>query len=94
VPTAQGAFSAVFGHYELLHYENSLHLEPPLECPLTTFGGLSDREASRDELEACRDQTSAAFSVEMFPGDHFFVHSAQPLLLQALSREFLHYCQG
>lgn len=68
--------------------------EPPLECPITTFGGLSDRVASRDELEAWRDQTSAAFSVQMFPGDHFFVHSAQPLLLQALSRELLHYCQG
>jgi medium-chain acyl-[acyl-carrier-protein] hydrolase len=68
--------------------------EPPLECPITTFGGLSDREASRDELEAWRDQTSAAFSLEMFPGDHFFVHSAQPLLLQALSRELHHYCKG
>jgi medium-chain acyl-[acyl-carrier-protein] hydrolase len=68
--------------------------EPPLECPITTFGGLSDREASRDELEAWRDQTSAAFSVEMFPGDHFFVHSAQPLLLQALSKTLHRYCEG
>jgi medium-chain acyl-[acyl-carrier-protein] hydrolase len=68
--------------------------ERPLECPITTFGGLSDHEASRDELEAWRDQTSAAFSLEMFPGDHFFVHSAQPLLLQALSRELHQYCEG
>lgn len=60
--------------------------ETPLDCPITAFGGLQDWKASSRELEAWREQTNAAFSLEMFPGDHFFLHSAQPLLLQRLSQ--------
>ncbi|MBD1902832.1 thioesterase II family protein [Trichocoleus sp. DQ-A3] len=61
--------------------------EPPLQCPITAFGGLQDVKVSVDRLEAWRQQTSAKFSLQMLPGDHFFVQSAQPLLLQFLSRE-------
>lgn len=68
--------------------------EPPLECPITAFGGLQDTEVSCDHLEAWRNQTSAAFSLQMFPGDHFFLHSAQALLLQSLARQLsLAACQ-
>lgn len=56
--------------------------ESSLECPLTVFGGWQDPEVSCDELEAWRQQTSATFSLYMVPGDHFFIHSAQTLLLQ------------
>jgi medium-chain acyl-[acyl-carrier-protein] hydrolase len=68
--------------------------EPLLNCPITAFGGLEDWKASCEDLEAWREQTNADFSLQMFPGDHFFVHSAQPLLLQALSRALHHYCEG
>lgn len=61
-----------------------------LDCPITAFGGLQDREVSCDQLEAWRDQTSASFSQQMLPGDHFFLHSAQPLLLQILSQKLRH----
>lgn len=61
--------------------------ESPLDCPITAFGGLQDREVSCDDLKAWREQTNAAFSLKMLPGDHFFLHSAQPLLLQSLSQE-------
>lgn len=61
--------------------------EPPLNCPITVFGGLQDSKASCDELEAWREQTKASFVLQMFPGDHFFLHSAQPLLLQSLSQK-------
>lgn len=61
--------------------------EPPLDCPITAFGGLQDREVNCDELQAWREQTNAAFSLQMFRGDHFFLHSAQSLLLQSLSQE-------
>ncbi|MGB2677420.1 MAG: alpha/beta fold hydrolase, partial [Candidatus Acidiferrum sp.] len=61
--------------------------EPPLNCPISTFGGLQDRRVSRGDLEAWRDQTSASFSLRMFPGDHFFWHTTQPLLLQVLSQD-------
>jgi medium-chain acyl-[acyl-carrier-protein] hydrolase len=61
--------------------------EPPLNCPISTFGGLQDHRVSRGDLEAWRDQTSVSFSLRMFPGDHFFWNTTQPLLLQALSQE-------
>lgn len=60
--------------------------EPPLNCPITAFGGLQDQEVSYDELNAWQDQTNAAFSLQMLPGNHFFVHSAQSLLLKLLSQ--------
>ncbi|MBV9389911.1 MAG: thioesterase [Chroococcidiopsidaceae cyanobacterium CP_BM_ER_R8_30] len=61
--------------------------EPPLECPITAFGGLQDPEVNCEELEAWRQQTSSYFSLKMFRGDHFFIHSAQTLLLQSLSQQ-------
>ncbi len=61
--------------------------EPPLACPISVFGGLQDLEVSYEGLEAWREQTSASFSLEMLPGDHFFIHSAQPLLLKSLAQE-------
>lgn len=60
--------------------------EPPLPCPITAFGGLQDQETSRERLEAWRDETSAAFSLEMFPGGHFFLHTLQAPLLQSIMR--------
>ena len=61
--------------------------ETPLDCPITAFGGLQDREASCNELEAWREQTNASFVLKMFPGDHFFLHSAGSLLLQDLHQK-------
>ncbi|MBW4564798.1 MAG: thioesterase II family protein [Mojavia pulchra JT2-VF2] len=60
--------------------------EPPLNCPITVFGGLQDSEVGCDELQAWQEQTKAAFSLNMFPGDHFFLHSAQSLLLEKLAK--------
>jgi len=60
--------------------------EPPLDCPISAFGGMQDGRVERDRLEAWRDQTSGLFSLHTFPGDHFFLHSSQSLLLQTLSQ--------
>jgi len=65
---------------------------PPLDCPITAFGGLQDWKASCEDLKAWREQTKAAFSVQMFAGDHFFLHSSKSLLLQSLSQELHNYC--
>lgn len=60
--------------------------ETPLACPLTVFGGLSDPKVDASALAAWRAQTSEEFSLQLFPGDHFFVHTAQADLLPALAR--------
>lgn len=61
--------------------------ESPLNCPITAFGGLQDHKVSYDELQTWREQTNAPFLLQMFPGNHFFLHSAQSLLLESLSQE-------
>lgn len=60
---------------------------PPLNCPITAFGGLEDNLVSREELEGWRSQTTASFDLWQLPGDHFFIHTADTLLLPILSRE-------
>jgi medium-chain acyl-[acyl-carrier-protein] hydrolase len=61
--------------------------EPPLDCAISCFGGMQDQRVSRGELEAWRDQTRVACTLQLFRGDHFFLNTARPLLLQALSNE-------
>jgi len=74
---------ADFAVYETYVYST----EPPLNCVISSFGGLQDDRVSRGDLEAWRDQTSDSFSLRMFPGDHFFLNTTQALLLQVLSQE-------
>ncbi|MEK7327028.1 MAG: thioesterase domain-containing protein [Chloroflexota bacterium] len=61
--------------------------EDPLACPISAFGGLQDVNVSREVLDAWRVQTRGAFTLEMFPGNHFFLQSDQALLLPVVSRE-------
>ncbi len=79
---------ADFTVYETYVYS----VEPPLNCPISTFGGSQDGKVSRSDLEAWRDQTTASFALRMLPGDHFFPNTTQPLLLQMLSRELQQDC--
>ncbi len=74
---------ADFAVYETYGYST----EPPLNCPISVFGGLQDQRVNRGDLEAWREQTSISFSLRMFPGDHFFLNTTQPVLLRVLSQE-------
>jgi medium-chain acyl-[acyl-carrier-protein] hydrolase len=71
---------AVFETYECLP-------EPPLTCRISSLGGLLDQRVSRGDLDAWRTQTSASFSLRMFPSNHFFLNTERPLLLQVLSHD-------
>ena len=64
--------------------------EPPFTFPITAFGGLNDQFVPREEMDRWREQTTGPFQLRMFPGDHFFLHSSQALLLQMLSRDLVH----
>jgi medium-chain acyl-[acyl-carrier-protein] hydrolase len=59
----------------------------PLDCHITAFGGTQDDEVPLVRLEAWREQTNANFKLHLLPGDHFFLHSAQSLLLDTLAQE-------
>lgn len=58
-----------------------------LSCPMTVFGGLQDQDVPRDYLEAWQDHTTGPFKLRMLPGDHFFLHESEQLLLAILSQE-------
>jgi medium-chain acyl-[acyl-carrier-protein] hydrolase len=59
----------------------------PLECPLSVYGGTRDADVTRAQLEAWRELTTGPFSLRLFPGDHFFLTSSEPLLLKAVAQE-------
>lgn len=61
--------------------------EEPLDCSLSAYAGLQDREVSLHDLQKWQDQTRRSFALRMFPGNHFFIHSDRAQLLQAISRD-------
>ena len=58
--------------------------QPPLNCPLSAFGGLQDPEVSYTALSAWQEQTIAPFSLQMIDGDHFFINTAKSTLLNSV----------
>jgi medium-chain acyl-[acyl-carrier-protein] hydrolase len=61
--------------------------EQPLDCSISAFGGLHDDRVSHDDLKAWQAQTQHAFTLRMFPGDHFYIHSHSSQLLSVLSQD-------
>ncbi len=61
--------------------------DSPLDCPISAFGGLDDEDVPQEDLAAWKDQTSQSFRIEMFPGDHFFLHEHKSALLQSISSD-------
>lgn len=59
--------------------------EPPLDVPISAYGGLNDTDVSRELLEAWREQTASEFKLQMFAGGHFFLQDSQKLLLHTLT---------
>lgn len=61
--------------------------EPPLDVPVTAYGGALDEEVPAWQVEAWGEMTSSAFRCRMFPGGHFFVNEDRALVLQDIARE-------
>ncbi|MEC4814646.1 MAG: beta-ketoacyl synthase N-terminal-like domain-containing protein [Scytonema sp. PMC 1069.18] len=61
--------------------------QEPLNCPITALGGKEDSRVNPEQLAAWREQTHSEFSIKMFPGDHFFLHSDRTLVLQTIVQE-------
>jgi len=59
----------------------------PVTCDILALGGLHDTEAGRERIEEWRSYTTGKFVRRMFPGDHFFIQSAQTLFLRMLASE-------
>ncbi len=74
---------ADFAVYESYEYAAG----DPLDCPIHVLGGVGDERVTRDDLAGWGKQTTAGFSVRMFPGDHFFLHPAQRAIVNAVTTE-------
>lgn len=80
LPTIRADFELV----ETYEYEP----EAPLNCAICAYGGLQDTNVPAANVKEWQKQTSGAFKVRMFPGDHFYIHSSADLL-HALRRDVL-----
>ena len=63
---------------------------PPLGCPITVFGGLQDKDVTREHLQPWRNHTSGSFKLRLLLGDHFFLHSSEAILLRLIAGELHH----
>lgn len=57
--------------------------EPPLDCPISVWGGLDDVYPV-ERLRAWREQTRGGFALRMLEGGHFFVHDNEAAMAAAL----------
>ncbi|WP_424098349.1 alpha/beta fold hydrolase [Moorena producens] len=57
-----------------------------LNCPIVALGGIDDEEASYDRLITWREYTHSSFSVQTFPGGHFYLNEDRQSLLQFISQ--------
>lgn len=68
--------------------------EAPLDCPIAVYGGLQDSSADEQSLAAWKEQTTADFKLRMFPGEHFFIQTAQSAVIQQLNSELSALLKG
>lgn len=61
--------------------------EAPLDIPITAFGGQADHKVYQGDLAEWREQTTQAFTLQMFPGHHFFLYEARQALGQLIAAD-------
>lgn len=64
-----------------------LYSGPPLNCPITAFGGQDDGLVAREDLESWKVHTTRTFNSWMLPGDHFFLQTSDTIVLRILSQQ-------
>lgn len=77
LPTLRADFSL----HETYHHED----EPPLTCPISAFGGMADEAVRTEQLEQWRSHTAEGFQLWLFQGDHFFIRTAQSVVVEAVT---------
>jgi medium-chain acyl-[acyl-carrier-protein] hydrolase len=60
---------------------------PPLDIPLSAYGGAGDEEVPLWQVEAWREQAGGEFHMTTFPGGHFFLHDDRAQVLEQLGQE-------
>jgi surfactin synthase thioesterase subunit len=60
---------------------------PPLDCPISAFGGSADTRPHASEVAAWHTHTRNRFTLQIFPGDHFFLHRAGCSLVRVMNQQ-------
>lgn len=60
---------------------------PPLQCPVSVYGGVRDPNVPTVDLAGWGRHTAAAFGVRLFPGGHFFVHDEHDAVVAAVRED-------
>jgi len=59
--------------------------EASLDCAIKAYGGMEDRHVKYQQLDLWRRETTGPFSLHIFAGGHFFINTAEALVLADLS---------
>ena len=58
--------------------------DAPLDCPIVAFGGTSDPRVTVESLGGWAAQTTGSFSVETYPGGHFYLQTERQALIDSV----------
>ena len=61
--------------------------EAPIDIGISAFGGLTDPDVTREDVEAWSVHTRGRFRMRMMPGDHFFLHTQKDIILESVARD-------
>jgi medium-chain acyl-[acyl-carrier-protein] hydrolase len=62
---------------------------PPLDCPISVFGGVDDHTVSHDALTAWEEHTSGRLIVRLFAGGHLFVNRCEREVAASVLRDLI-----
>ncbi|MGM0562113.1 MAG: thioesterase II family protein [Pseudomonadota bacterium] len=60
---------------------------PPLDCPITAFGGASDTNPAPAELDDWEQATTGPFEKHIYPGGHFFMKQHEESILALMTEK-------
>ena len=61
--------------------------EPPLDCPISAFGGVDDSSVGHDALVAWGEHTSRRLMVRLFAGGHLFVNDCEQAVAASILQD-------
>ena len=62
---------------------------PPLDCPISAFGGQDDDAVPLAHLEAWRELTCGSFRLKLLPGNHFTLIAERSHLVAGVATELM-----
>jgi len=73
-------------HSDIALFESTrFHLDAPLACPVSAYGGVDDEAVRPEDLKAWTSHTSGDFEYRAFAGGHHYLRNAQGDMLPALT---------